>query len=156
MTKVILTSLFLLGLNMSWLDYLSNLEASKQLMQYPDTRLYNAAALLKPEDRPRVPVRLFDDPDALYQTFGRAKGNPRVEAVVAPDKKSIFVNKKKDAYKNKWRLAGVLAHEGWHERNSMEDEYGAKKHEVDILKGFGPRVNPEYMRGMDTFLKQLK
>jgi hypothetical protein len=85
-------------------------ETSKLLTQYPDKRLLNAVKLLNPEERPKVPVRLTQDPSATYADYGvkRSKVNPPI-AFVAPDRQSIFVNSKNRNYKNSQTLASKIA-----------------------------------------------
>lgn len=103
---------------------------ARQLIQYPDERLYNAAAKLRPEDRPTVPVRLFDDPKPVYQKFGMPPHN--ADGLVGPDKDTIYVSRKRPSYGNPESLAALMAHEQAHVRGA--DETGARNKEYDVLK----------------------
>lgn len=119
-----------------WSSLLAGSEGFKQLTQYPDVGLYNAAAKMKPEHRPTVPVRLYDDPEPVYKEFG-SKPNPLATAVVGPKKDKIYVNRKSNAYGNRERLAGVLAHEQRHVEGG--DEIQAKLRELEVLEALTGR-----------------
>jgi len=93
------------------------------LAQYPDKKLYNAAVMLKPEERPTAPVTLA----------------PQMEgATYNPDTNSIAVGARGAAYrdKNLRRLAAILAHEGVHSKGTR-DEAPAYQMQLDVLKRLG-------------------
>jgi hypothetical protein len=117
---------------------LLNILLSSGLAQYPDKRLYNAATLLIPEERPTVPVEMVDNPwrareGVNAQYFGEInKYNP--------DRVRIAVQKRGRAYrddKHPRRLAAVLAHEAEHGRGQEEAAAYQKQH--DVLTRLGER-----------------
>jgi hypothetical protein len=137
----ILTSLSLLVLSMDWNSLLGWSKGTQEMAQYPDARLYKSATLLKPEERPKVPVRLTDDPVETYAGYGvkRSNFNPP-SAFVAPDKKTIYVNRKHKDYKDERILSSKLAHEAHHIANDGPDRYaneqGAAGREIEILSRY--------------------
>jgi len=120
-----------------------------ELLQYPDVRVYNAAAKLKPEDRPDVPVRI-----AGKEFFGRGiLSNFQFEGAAGDNK--ILVNKNGRAYGDKndpYKLAGTLAHEQQHIRNYRKDpmdysETSAYIRQHDALKRAGYK-DGAYLRAL--------
>lgn len=110
--------------------------AVAQLSQYPDVSLYNAAARLRPEHRPTVPVRLYTDPGPVYALWG-SPPNPDASAVVGPKNDVIFVNATKSSYRDLDRLAAVLAHEQRHVEGGSE--FDAQLREYQVLKALSSR-----------------
>lgn len=123
--------------------------------QYPDARLYNSAKKLRPEDRPTVPVRLYDDVEKTYGQFG-VHPNPNARAFTAPDRKTIYVNSNSPDYKHGERLAAMLAHEQAHVANG-EDETQAYKKELDAALRFGAaKMGYNYIDSLDGMTKVWK
>jgi Zn-dependent protease with chaperone function len=124
------------------------------LAQYPDTTLYKAASMLRPEERPTVPVRLYDDPEPIYrqiyQQLGQAVaegshvGNKNSTAVTTPDGKTIYVNRNSSTYKDARKLAATLAHEQVHVANG-EDEIPAYRKGLEVLRRFGSKIPKDYV-----------
>jgi hypothetical protein len=129
---------------MDWTSLYGDSEAAKLLTQYPDKNLLGAVKLLRPEERPKVPVRLTEDPAETYAGYGvtRSRVNPPI-AFVAPDRQTIFINKKDKNYKNPQTLASKIAHEAYHLGNDGSDghnnEVGAVGREVEVLGRYGNR-----------------
>ena len=127
---------FLLVLSMDWTSLLAGSDALSSLAQYPDRRLYNAAAMLSPEDRPSVPVRITDNPAVQFERYRNYPNKELPEAFVIPDKlNEIYVNSRKPMLNNKYRLAASLGHEQVHIRGG--DELAARRREVEILRQLG-------------------
>lgn len=137
---------FLLVLSMEWASLLGKSIGTQQILQYPDARLYKAATLLKPEDRPTIPVRLYDDPDKAYAPLGR-KGNPRARAFTMPDRSAIHVYRKNPDFNYPHRLAAILAHEQAHVANGP-DEGQAYQKESQVAEEFGPKISKEHRRAL--------
>ncbi len=117
------------------------------LMQYPDVKLYNAAKLLAPEDRPRAPVRLYEIDSKRYPALRGKERTIGGTIFMAPEghpQRSVFVNRRTDAYEtgDLIRLAGILAHEGEHLNRQDFEETPAYKKEyeaVSKIRGADPR-----------------
>lgn len=115
-----------------------------------DARVCRAVALLAPADRPTVPVVVVEDVQALYrERFGRP-ADPRVEAVY--DDGRIYVNAKSPTYRDRFKLAAVLAHEEVHARG-IADEVPARRRQLDVLRGFGRRVDRGYVAAVEFDLR---
>ena len=120
------------------------------VMHFPDEKLYKAATLLTPEERPNVPVRVVDIPQR-----GALKGR-KIEAAVDMSNKTIGVNREgEQGYKsgNLQRLAGILAHEQEHMRRLKTDpldfsEEPAYAKQYEVLKRLGAKD--------DGYLKAIK
>lgn len=122
-------------------NLLAALMLNSGLAQYPDPSLYQAATMLKPEERPTVPVKVGDDKyRAINGTqasfYGNAESKYNPEQMV-----HIRVQQRSPAYKNfkkrPQRLAAVLAHEGAHSRGLEEAE--AYQQEHDTLQRLGEK-----------------
>ena len=108
----------------------------QDLMQYPDDEVYNAAALLRPEDRPKVQVIPTDDPASIFARYQGYPDDALPEAFVLPTKDKIYVNRRKQSvFKNPHRLAANLGHEQHHIGGA--DERAARLKEIEILEGMG-------------------
>lgn len=95
--------------------------------QYPDEKLYEAASLLTPEERPTAPVRI--QPYKLSTT----------EARYDPAGKDIQLGRQGQAYRGPiHRLAAALAHEGIHSRGDA-DEPAAYQRQHDVAKRLGEK-----------------
>ena len=96
------------------------------LAQYPDPKLYQAATMLTPQERPTAPVTVYP------------KGMSK--AAYDPAKHQIHVGGQGSVYKDKkvHRLAAALAHEGVHSKGNM-DESAAYQQEVNTLKRLGEK-----------------
>jgi hypothetical protein len=115
-----------------------------------DARVRRAVALLGPEDRPTVPVVVVQDVQALYRRrFGRA-ADPRVEAVY--DDGRIYVNARSGSYRDRYKLASVLAHEQVHARGVV-DEGPARRRQLEVLRAFGRRVDRGYVEAVESTLR---
>lgn len=142
---VTLTSLSLLALSMDWSSLLGG-QAFTDIAQYPDKKLYKAATMLKPEERPNIPVRMTDDYKKTYSDMGVNKNSSKFNEPVAflsPDKSQIFINSKHKGYKNPETLSATLAHEGQHLNykgiNPEEDETLARQKQIEVLGRYGGR-----------------
>ena len=121
--------------------------ANSGLTQYPDKKLYKAATLLTPEERPKVPVKTMDLPndDLLEGKFDK-------------DKHEIRVNRSSSYYKKKdpALLAAALAHEAEHARRvGQPDELAeapAYQRQLDVLK----RLNYKDERFMNALRLQIE
>lgn len=115
------------------------------LVQYPDKRLWNSALALKPEERPRVPVRVTYDYEKQYKEYGKRgkMGNePLPEGFTSPRRDVIYVNGRMPPYKDKGRLSALLAHEAYHASDDSSDhpatkEYKAREKELEVLERLG-------------------
>lgn len=122
-------------------ELIAALMLNSGLAQYPDQRLYRAATMLKPEERPTVPVKVGDDKyRAINGTQASYYGN--AESKYNPEKMiHIRVQQRSPAYKDfdkrPQRLAAVLAHEGAHSRGLEEAE--AYQQEHDTLSRLGEK-----------------
>lgn len=111
-----------------------------ELNQYGnDPKLYNAAKMLEPKDRPDVPVRWMEMSHPLL------KAAPLSQGTADHKTKSIFIVRRpeEDFQKDYW-LAGVLGHEAEHIRRGDYDEHPAYKKQLDILSGMGRRNDPYF------------
>jgi hypothetical protein len=123
------------------------------LTQYPDKKLYKAAQLLKPEDRPKVPVRTVD-PDPKAMPIFRTAPNT---AAIADAKHNgpILINRQsreyQDADHEPLELASLLAHEAMHYGPTGDDEVAAYRKALDVLKASHLRDAP-FTRGLESIL----
>lgn len=111
-----------------------------ELNQYgDDPKLYNAAKMLEPKDRPNVPVRWMEMNHPLL------KAAPNTQGTADHKTRSIFVVRRpeKDFQEDYW-LAGVLGHEAEHIRRGGYDEHPAYKKQLDILSSLGHKKSPYY------------
>lgn len=141
---------------MNWTSLFGGSQAFQQLVQYPDVKLYNAAAKLRPEDRPIHPVRLIDPDPNKYPVF-RRKTN--IEGMVDMSNKRININRLGDGYKtgNIERLAGTLAHEAEHMRRLSVDnmdfaEGPAYERQYNALRKIGAK-DEAYLEGIRRRIK---
>jgi hypothetical protein len=137
----ILTSLSLLVLSMDWNSLLGWSKGTQEMAQYPDARLYKAASLLTPEERPTVPVSLYggSEPNVAY---------------VPGDKKGIFVNRNSRRLKDPNVLAAKLAHEQIHV-NGENDEIPAYEKELGVLRRLSKKNNGD-VAATQGYLDALK
>lgn len=130
-------------------NLLLSLMLNSGLAQYPDEKLYKAATLLTPEERPVAPVKVGDDKwrsingtEATY--FGDAEGKYNPEQMV-----HVRVQQRgkpyKDFNKRPHRLAALLAHEGAHSRGL--GEAAAYQQQYDTLMRLGEK-DREFLRLM--------
>lgn len=114
------------------------------LVQYPDTKLYKAATMLTPEERPTAPVKLRPsdkktETEAMYD-------NRSGEISVMQGGKAY-----KDFDKNPQRLAAALAHEGEHVRQGQTpSEAPAYRKQVDVLNRLGETDKHMLIRLMEA------
>jgi hypothetical protein len=118
------------------------------LIQYPDKRLYQAATMLEPEERPTVPVRFIEPDPAKNYIF---KVRPKTEGITDKASNQILVNSKAQSLSDPKMLAALLAHEGEHAKHMGTDEQfnegPAYQRQFDVLArlGFG---NKAYMAAL--------
>lgn len=145
---------------MALFDVMASSPAFHQLVQYPDKNLYNAATLLKPEERPTVPVRLYEDPNKLYteelQNIGGRVPSANAVAIAPPDRKHIFVRKGTMEYADPKLLATKLGHEQVHIQQSQIDELPAYEKEAEIADRFGSHIDPMYRKAMMQYIQGLR
>lgn len=131
------------------------------LVQYPDKNLYNAASMLRADERPTVPVRTFTDPKPVYQEVYKQLGitlpeNAKVgssTAIATPDHKMIYVNQKNEAYKNLPMLAATMAHEQVHVARGDNEEIPAYAKGLEVIKRFAKKVPADYTKAYETQLR---
>lgn len=152
-----------MGIDLSSL--FSGMTATKQLAQYPDVNLYNAAKLLKPEERPTVPVRLYDDPDKLYreelQPSGGVPLSARAVGVTPRTGDRMFLKRPSMEYNDPVLLASKLAHEQVHVTQLRDNVQGklelpAYEKEWDVISRFGSKVPDDYRQRFQTYLQSLR
>jgi len=104
---------------------LIDLLVNSQLAHYPDKKLYNAATLLTPEERPTAPVQ-------LNKRMMGATYNPNTRLITVGTKDAG------SAYQSRHlrRLAALLAHEGVHSKGDP-NEPAAYQQQIDTLKRLG-------------------
>jgi len=124
----------------------------QDLMQYPDVKLYNAAKLLKPEDRPTAPVRLYEIDSKKFPALrGREKsiGGTIFMAPPGNEKRSIFVNKRNPVYEKGelYKLAGIMAHEEEHLRRQDFEESPAYRKEYEAVRDIRG-ADPRYIQAL--------
>jgi len=132
-------------------DILTQAMLNSGLAQYPDAKLYNAAKLLLPEERPIVPVEMAQDDwrtkqGVEAQYFGEInKYNP--------DRQRITVQRKGDPYKKfekqPHRLAGILAHEAEHSKRNDPFEAPAYRKHKEVLLRLGEK-DKGFLTAMDA------
>lgn len=103
------------------------------VIQYPNIQTYKAATLLRPEERPHVPVRMVEPTD--YYNSESAK-NGSVNAFVTPAHDTVYVSKRSGMLNDAPSLAAAIAHEQEHIANGpMEGPaYGLQ---YEVLKRIG-------------------
>lgn len=98
------------------------------VIQYPNVQTYKAATLLRPEERPKVPVRVVEPTD-YYQSESAKKGN--VNAFVTPAHDTVYVSKRSTMLNDTPSLAAAIAHEQEHISNGpMEGPAYGLQYEV--------------------------
>lgn len=141
---------------------IQQLIADSGLLQYPDKNLYNAAKLLAPEERPTVPVRLFNDPLPVYSEIHRQLGlamptkagiGRPASAITTPDKKIIYVNQNGPDYKNLGQLATALAHEQVHVSRNDDKEIPAYQKGMEIVQRLGKQVPKDFASAYSNQLR---
>lgn len=117
------------------------------LVQYPDKQLYHAAKLLKPEDRPSVPVEPVENDPEKYQIL---RVRPETNAWYDPVGKRIKIVKGRPKYQAGGKgLAAVLAHEGEHARATDPfDELKPYQRQLQVLRDMGQEVEAQVIEGM--------
>lgn len=129
---------------------LASVFSNSGLIQYPDKKLYKAAMLLTPEERPTLPVRVLPPEDPIYKKM-------RTAGVTDTLSKTIAINNKEAEYNDRQQLAALLAHEGEHGKRigkpGWELEGPAYQRQADVLKRlrYG---NPDYMTALETELQK--
>lgn len=127
-----------------------------------DPAVQRAIALLAEGDRPTVPVRLYDDPDKVYdealKKFGGPKLSPNAVGVVPFDKSAIYINKKSKEYGDPYTLASKLAHEQVHVKAPNWDrrESPAYQKELEFVDANQIRFDKQYRAALIQTLKQME
>jgi hypothetical protein len=136
-------------------NLLLSLFLNSGLAQYPDESLYKAATLLTPEERPTVPVRVFDrSRDSLVAgRFDPRREQPQID--VARQAKAYTSAKKKPQ-----RLAALLAHEALHVGQDqsapvVDKELPAYERQLGILQRLGER-DPTFLEGISGQIRALR
>lgn len=101
---------------MDWGSLYGNSEIAKQLAQYPDVQLYNAAKLLEPEDRPVYPVRLLGKTHPLW------RARPNADAMTDSSNKKIYIARDHPNYRDPNTLASMLGHEAVHSKGDLSEK----------------------------------
>ena len=118
------------------------------LAQFPDRKLYNAAVLLTPEERPITTVEMVDDKQ-WYSKPGLQGSYIPIHPRLNPERPRVLIPRKAETYKQGdkklHRLAAVLAHEGLHSRGFNEAD--AYQFQHDVLKRLG-ETDEELLRLM--------
>lgn len=129
-------------------DHLTNLLVTRQLAQYPDAKLYNAASMLDEADRPKVPVRLVDN------DWKRSRPATAWFDSAKPD--AIHVSKNSPTFKsgNLPRLAATLAHESVHS-NGEPNELPAYEKERSELLRLDPQNSSKRVRDIGALIEQF-
>jgi hypothetical protein len=102
------------------------------VFQYPDKRLYQAAMMLTPEERPTVPVRMIDpDPSKNYIFKVRPNTNGITDRF-----KTIYIADRKDnsAQSDPAWIASIMAHEAEHVNRGDYEERPAYEKQEQTLK----------------------
>lgn len=141
-----------------WASLFAGSPGMMELAQYPDAHVYKSIGLLRPEERPRVPVRMTDDPIKTYGEYGIPRSKLNLPAAfIAPTRDAIYVNRKHEVYKKPQNLAATLAHEAYHLQNdktgmSSGNENAARGREIEVLQRFGPRYREliEHLRNANS------
>lgn len=127
------------------------------LAQYPDEKLYNAATLLKPDERPTVPVHVApNDPQQFYIL----KRQPKTEALTndkASGTPGITVFKDTPSYDSPDTrlLAALLAHEAVHAKRDDYDERPAYQQQLKITSRLTGREYPELIKALQEQIVRL-
>lgn len=129
---------------MDWASLYGNSSAPRELAQYPDERLYKSASLLKPEERPTVPVKLIDPDPKKYPIF---RLNPNVAGLTDRINNQIWVNRNSEDYKkadkDPYYLSALMAHEQVHNATKSDDEGAPYQATLRVLDRSG-HMNPAY------------
>lgn len=139
------------------------------IFQYPDKNLYNAAVRLHPEERPTVPVRLYDDPARLYEeTLRKIGGAPLTSGAVGVtprDASAIYIKAGTPEHKDLYQLASKLAHEQVHVRQVKDGlkasagaatELPAYEKELEVVSRFGSHIPSDYMTAIRNYVQRLR
>lgn len=146
---------------MPYADLIANLLNSSGLTQYPDAKVYKAASMLKPEERPTAPVSVAERDPKKYPIL---RVSPNTAAISHADPAntlppSVTVFKGTPAYDSQdpRMLAAQLAHEAIHVNRKDYAEVPAYEQEQKTLARLGfLRDNPEYVRNLSYRIAQLK
>ena len=132
-------------------DVIMQALANSGLVQYPDKKLYKAATLLTPEERPKRPVRVKDPKNFIGH-------GPTVVGFYDDVARNITINKKSSEYRDPQRLAATIAHEAEHERRAgqpdIDLEGPAYQRQLDVLQWLGFK-NTVYMNALQNELLNM-
>jgi hypothetical protein len=116
------------------------------LYQYPDVKLYNAAARLPKEYRPTVPVRMVET-DWNKRPTNAWIDNTKNDQINVSSTSKIYKDGDLD------RLAGTLAHETVHTKGDpLEQE--AYNTEAEVLRLLNPKKNKKRLEDI-LLLKRM-
>jgi hypothetical protein len=110
-------------------NLIADLMLNSGIAQYPDTKLYEAATLLTPEERPVAPVKV---------NKRRLGVQNELEGQYNPATHQIEIGRHGQAYKNSTRLAAALAHEAVHSKG-ITDEPTAYTAQHRVAKRLGEK-----------------
>lgn len=122
--------------------------ASKQLAQYPDARMYNAAAMLPAEERPKVPVRMVNN------DWAKSRPTPMWFDSAKPDHISVSTGSPSYKKSDMPRLAAMLAHEAIHSGGQM-DEIPGYEQESKVLHRLG-QGKSQRIKDIEEIKKRFK
>jgi hypothetical protein len=125
-TLPILTCQFSWVLEMDW----SHFFPDGGLVQYPDAKIYNAATMLNPEERPKIPIQM------VHNDWRKSRPASMWFDSAKPD--FIGVSADSPIYKanDRPRLAAALAHEAIHSGGELNEPPAYDK-EAEVLRRFG-------------------
>jgi len=115
---------------MNWTSLFGKAIVNSRLAQYPDAKIYNAATMLAPEERPKVPVRMVNN------DWAKSRPTPMWFDSAKPDHISVSTGSPSYKKGDMPRLAAMLGHEAIHSGGQMAEVPGYER-ETAILQRFG-------------------
>ena len=135
---------------MAWIDILTDALTNSGIPQYPDKNLLKAAILLRPEERPNVPVRVRPPEGPGWEGH-----DPQVSGFWNKPVGEITINPNSKDYKNKVALAALLAHEGEHARRAGLPDENIEGPAYQLQLNVANRLNasPSYRSSLQFYLQ---
>jgi hypothetical protein len=127
-----------------------------------DPTVTAALRLLPDNYKPTVPVRLYDNPDRLFEEvlkrFGPARLSKNAIGVVPIDGSAIYMNRNSKEFKDPYQFASKIAHEQVHvgQPSWGRRETPAYEQEVAYMNSNGARFKPEYRDAMMALLEKVR